>query len=167
MARVDDQHLNLPVTFRSVDDDIVPSMQFAVLDNSDLLETIFSFFEPESGLYSEKWALSPRTQQDLVNTALTCKAFVSPALNILWRSMDSIAPLFKILPTLVLVRNDYTINGAILESHIQRVDQRPIPSFIYQILASLRPRGLLPALTHLFIPPLLSSCRTGPLRILF
>ncbi|KDR85822.1 hypothetical protein GALMADRAFT_261485 [Galerina marginata CBS 339.88] len=183
MAPVDDQHPNSSVDFRSVYDDDVPSARFAVLDNFDLLEIIFSFFEPESDVSSERWALSPTTQQGLFNAALTCKAFVSPALNILWRSMDSIAPLFKILPTFMLVRNDYTVNGAILEGHLQRLDQyairirrlrfevrhnskRPIPSFIYQILARLRPRNLLPALTHLFIPSILNCSGMNPYSLI-
>ncbi|KDR85791.1 hypothetical protein GALMADRAFT_218880 [Galerina marginata CBS 339.88] len=96
--------------------------QEAVLENFDLLENIFSFFEPPSDVSSASWALSLPGRQALLNAALTCKVFVDPAMDILWRSMDSLTPLVKILPTFVMIGTEYTVNGAILDSHLRRVD---------------------------------------------
>jgi len=57
-----------------------------VLRNRDLLDSIFDFFEPHE-------------QQALLWASLTSKAFLEPALNILWREMTEPWPLFRLLPT--------------------------------------------------------------------
>ncbi|KAG6907575.1 hypothetical protein DXG01_008371 [Tephrocybe rancida] len=93
-----------------------------------------------------------RTTQ-LYYIALTCKAFVDPALDQLWRSMDSILPLIRILPMLELVADIYmlTRNPEIherkrLEIYAQRIQfvtltgpQPVIAPFTLMQLMSLLP----------------------------
>jgi len=57
-----------------------------VLRNRDLLDIIFEFLQ----------YVKPR---ELLWASLTSKAFLEPALNILWRRMIDIWPLFRLLPT--------------------------------------------------------------------
>ncbi|KAG2012255.1 hypothetical protein CC2G_012287 [Coprinopsis cinerea AmutBmut pab1-1] len=42
---------------------------------------------------------------DLLSLALVCKAFEEPALNLIWRSINSIGPLLEMVPTVHVVRN--------------------------------------------------------------
>lgn len=55
----------------------------------------------------------PTDRKTLLSAALACKAFSSPALDVLWRNMDSAIPLLKILPIIevgyVLVRCRLTL----------------------------------------------------------
>lgn len=39
-----------------------------------------------------------RSRQNLLWVALTCKAFLEPALDRLWKQLDSLFPLLKVLP---------------------------------------------------------------------
>jgi len=57
-----------------------------VLGNRDLLDIIFDFF----------W---PHEHDVLLAASLTCKAFLEPALNAIWRKMQNIKPLCCLLPT--------------------------------------------------------------------
>jgi len=67
--------------------------------NPDILEEICEYLAIEDDFtHSVDVSLSRR---DLLSVALTCKAFVEPALNRLWRSLDSLFPLLKILPAFV------------------------------------------------------------------
>lgn len=46
-------------------------------------------------------------RKGLLNIALTCKAFLEPALDTLWESLDSLLPLLKLLPLFTLVNEQY------------------------------------------------------------
>ena len=74
-----------------------------VLKNPDLLQIIFEFFdlcnlECIMSIHSS-W-IQRRTRQSLLWAALTSKAFLEPAMNALWYEMDSILPLYLVLPAL-------------------------------------------------------------------
>lgn len=55
--------------------------------------------EPELA-WALPFAVDHTKRRTLVNAARTCKRFSSPALDALWRAMDSIIPLLSILPCL-------------------------------------------------------------------
>lgn len=59
--------------------------QSLVLDNPDLLEYIFS---------------NHIRRRDLLSAGLTSKTFWEPAVTQLWHNMESIWPLFRVLPVL-------------------------------------------------------------------
>ena len=62
--------------------------------NEDILHLIFENFDLQPG--------SPtiaQTRKDLLLAAKTCKAFVEPALNSLWRVLPSLLPLLLLLPS--------------------------------------------------------------------
>ena len=70
-----------------------------VLVNVDILEHIFSFFDP--GFFDDVWDIDRTTRKYLLFAALTCKPFFEPATNLLWKIMESIIPFFKVLPEFV------------------------------------------------------------------
>jgi len=50
---------------------------------------------------SHDYSLAQRkTRQSLLWAALTSKAFLEPAMNVLWREMETITPLYLVLPAL-------------------------------------------------------------------
>ena len=75
--------------------------------NEDILHLIFEHFDLQPG--------SPtivQTRKDLLSAAKTCKAFVEPALNSLWRVLPSLLPLLLLLPS-AEVRKDHYVSPAI------------------------------------------------------
>ncbi|TFK73117.1 hypothetical protein BDN72DRAFT_956736 [Pluteus cervinus] len=58
------------------------------------------------------------TRNNFLRTALTCHTFLEPSLDILWRSMHSIAPLLKLLSSRGFQERDgeYILSGLTLES---------------------------------------------------
>jgi hypothetical protein len=64
--------------------------------NPDILDEICENLhdEPEEGGEATR-----TSKQNLLWAALTCKAFLEPALDRLWRTLDSLFPLLKILPS--------------------------------------------------------------------
>lgn len=73
--------------------------RFDVLFNSDILSLIFAHFD----LVEDPMVY----RKSLYWAALTCKAFTEPALDVLWRSMNSLIPLLKLLPKLFLIEDEY------------------------------------------------------------
>ena len=67
-----------------------------VLSNEDLLGIMFSYIQTYD-----------KPCQELLNLALTCKTFYELALNALWKTLPSLLPLFKVLPSLILVNETY------------------------------------------------------------
>jgi hypothetical protein len=67
------------------------------LKNGDILSLIFQHFDlqPEPG---SQTAVA-QSRKDLFSAAKTCKAFVEPALDSLWRVLPSILPLLLLLPS--------------------------------------------------------------------
>lgn len=70
-----------------------------MLVNVDILERIFSFFDP--AFFDDIWDIDRKTKKYLLSAALTCKSFFEPATNLLWKTMESMIPFFKILPEFV------------------------------------------------------------------
>ena len=48
---------------------------------------------------------SPGGRRSLSRLARTCRAISEPALNILWRELDSIAPIIGLFPSQILKKN--------------------------------------------------------------
>ena len=63
--------------------------------NPDILDEICEYLHEQDG--SSELALS--SKQNLLWAGLTCKAFLEPAMDRLWSSLDSLFPLLKILPS--------------------------------------------------------------------
>ncbi|KAF9525962.1 hypothetical protein CPB83DRAFT_858698 [Crepidotus variabilis] len=93
-----------------------------VLANSDLLSICFSYFDPDA-FFKDIWEIGTTTRRRLLATALTCKAFFDPAMGLLWRMMESIIPVLKILPTFAKMNDTYTINGPVTPSQLHRLRQ--------------------------------------------
>lgn len=75
-----------------------------VLWNSDILSHVFEYLGMDDGSPSEEEGTG---RKHLYWAALTCKTFVDPALDVLWRSMRSLMPLIQILRPLELVGEFY------------------------------------------------------------
>ncbi|KAJ7075509.1 hypothetical protein B0H15DRAFT_866731 [Mycena belliarum] len=52
----------------------------------------------------------------LLSAALACSDFCSPALDALWRTIDNLTPLLKLLPAVKLVEGVYTLSGLVRAS---------------------------------------------------
>lgn len=64
--------------------------------NPDILDEICEHLHDEE---FEDGELTQTSKQNLLWAGLTCKAFLEPALDRLWRSFDSLFPLLRILPS--------------------------------------------------------------------
>ena len=76
-----------------------------MLVNVDILERIFSFFDP--AFFDDTWDIDRKTRKYLLSAALTYKPFFEPAMNLLWKTMESIIPFLKILPEFVKAEDIY------------------------------------------------------------
>lgn len=79
------------------------SAQESVLFSDDLISEIFEYLtiDPrfvQSGFDPENYKKLRETRGHLLGVALVCRSFREPALDLLWRSMESIIPLLKLLP---------------------------------------------------------------------
>jgi hypothetical protein len=72
--------------------------------NPDILDEICEYLRDEQDGSSE---LTKPSKQNLLWAGLTCKAFLEPALDRLWRSLESLFPLLKILPSFTLSDETY------------------------------------------------------------
>ncbi|TFK87401.1 hypothetical protein K466DRAFT_113048 [Polyporus arcularius HHB13444] len=72
----------------------------------EILEAIFEVFSPgrvqqhDFALHSEAGVQRRLAQRTLARAARVCRAFEDPALNVLWRVVDDIVDLLRILPAL-------------------------------------------------------------------
>ena len=73
---------------------VIPGQTPEALKNQDILSLIFQHFDLQPG--SQTVA---QTRKDLFSAARTCKAFVEPALDSLWRVLPSLLPLLLLLPS--------------------------------------------------------------------
>jgi hypothetical protein len=74
-----------------------------VLGNPDLLERIFEHLDQAANvvLPSHRYGYFPQIKKrDLFSVSLTSRTFSTPAIRVLWRHMDTLWPLFQLLPTL-------------------------------------------------------------------
>lgn len=82
----------------------LPHSGLGVLDNEDILERIFEHFIVESR--STTGPILGYTRA-LLWGGITCKAFLNPAMNVLWYSMNSMIPLLKLLEPFHLNNGTY------------------------------------------------------------
>ncbi|KDR77258.1 hypothetical protein GALMADRAFT_437594 [Galerina marginata CBS 339.88] len=90
---------------------IMVSAQSQVLEDPNLLELIFLSFGIHttgfvSGIASGRQIPAPDSQH-LLWASLACKNFFNPAMDVLWKVMDSWLPLLQLLPTLKKSQNLY------------------------------------------------------------
>lgn len=81
---------------------LLPRCDKGVLDNQDLLRRIFEHMPAESRPFDDQ---SDRVH--LMWASQTCRSFLDPALDMLWRSMSSLIPLLKLLPAFQLTHDTY------------------------------------------------------------
>ncbi|KAM5544956.1 hypothetical protein V8D89_001067, partial [Ganoderma adspersum] len=85
----------------------------------DILATIFDHLSPGRE-YKVKDDLRDSCRKALASSAVTCTTLSHHALNALWRELDSVHPLLKILPSFKRVDHQYRLCGAILPEHWSR-----------------------------------------------
>jgi hypothetical protein len=73
------------------------------LSDASAAHRCFSIAELTSRIVNIENSLFP---SDLLPMALTCKAFLEPALNSMWRTMETMTPLLRLFP-----RNAVEWNG--------------------------------------------------------
>ena len=122
--------------------------------NEDILHLIFEHFELQPG--SQTIA---QTRKDLLSAAKTCKAFVEPALNSLWRVLPSLLPLLLLLPS-AEVRNNHYVSprpSLYLSRHstyfIKFVDRLPLKNWERFDIHAPRVRSLYLEPLHMIISP--------------
>ena len=116
---------------------------------------IFEHFDLQPG--------SPTISQirkDLLSAAKTCKAFVEPALNSLWRVLPSLLPLFLLLPSAEVRNNHYVsprpslhISRRHLTYFIKFVDRLPLSNWERFDIHAPRVRSLYMERLHVDISP--------------
>ncbi|KAF8179869.1 hypothetical protein BJ912DRAFT_982041 [Pholiota molesta] len=133
--------------------------------NPDILDEICEYLSYDCDADSDDISLSRRT---LLRLALTSKAFLEPALDRLWRALDSLFPLLKILPAFGQSDGTYVLRGTIspddwarFEWYARRIrkfsytrdpDSLDIAMHVYFRLAQLRSTPILPSIRHLHCP---------------
>jgi len=70
-----------------------------VLGNPDLLERIFEHLDQASDIVLPS-DFRQIQKKDLLSLSLTSRTFSTPAIRVLWRRMETLRPLFLLLPTL-------------------------------------------------------------------
>ncbi|TFK31194.1 hypothetical protein BDQ12DRAFT_246870 [Crucibulum laeve] len=140
--------------------------QSQVLQLQEALELIFEHLGPFSNTDSANRTLS---RQYLLWAVQTCRTWSEPALNVLWRELDSLYPLLLLIPSLKLVKGTYVLDGPIEDNDILRfdsyacrvrylsfrlpVDVNPVAPHVYLVLQKLhRSAPLLPGLLKVHFP---------------
>lgn len=80
-----------------------PSAPSEIFEIQDILGVILEHFKHDQSLEA--------TRKNLRLAALTSKAFLEPAMNSLWSSLDSLMPLLNLLPSFVPIKNVYVAKG--------------------------------------------------------
>ena len=88
--------------------------------NPDILNEICEYLHDEE---DDSSGLAHTGKQNLLWAGLTCKAFLEPALDRLWRSLDSLFPLLRILPSFTQSDGTYVsfFFGFFILSHYRKV----------------------------------------------
>ncbi|KAF9525957.1 hypothetical protein CPB83DRAFT_885245 [Crepidotus variabilis] len=145
----------------------------AVLGNCDLLEYIFNFLQTDFQYEKLDFEDSDTetNRSTLRNAAVTCRGFCEPALNTLWRVIDTFEPLLRLLPGYDSDKNS-VINAIEPEDfkifdqyarriqHFRALDSSPnLKAFdwIYMILPLYRPTPIIPRLKSVYIESTNSS----------
>lgn len=70
----------------------------------------------------------PRAKsQDLLHAALTSKEFLNPAMNVLWRSLASLLPILRLIPSFEIIANERDAN----RPYYVRDDALPLPDSVF------------------------------------
>ncbi|KAH6901967.1 hypothetical protein BKA70DRAFT_1157564 [Coprinopsis sp. MPI-PUGE-AT-0042] len=113
-----------------------------VLSNEDLLDIIFGYIHGDN-------TPNGKPMHQLLHLALACKTFHEPALNTLWHTLPALFPLFKVLPSLTLVDQVYSLESVVTDDawarmysygkRIRGVAIAPggnsLSKFVYQLVA--------------------------------
>ncbi|KAK7442055.1 hypothetical protein VKT23_016330 [Stygiomarasmius scandens] len=87
----------------------------------EILAQVFEHLSPDSNS-PEFFRAKPPWKKDLISCALSCKMFAPSALSLVWRRMDTIFPLFKLLPGFQLVDSHYVLTDLLTEADLVRFD---------------------------------------------
>ena len=79
--------------------------------NQNILGVILKHFEHDNCLEA--------TRKNLCFAALTSKAFLEPAMNSLWSSLDSLMPLLNLLPSFAPTNNVYVSQSFEVIHHLR------------------------------------------------
>ncbi|KAJ6517707.1 hypothetical protein DFH09DRAFT_1373595 [Mycena vulgaris] len=101
---------------------LAPSPQNQCLRNSDLLEEILRHMRMPDSSSSPSSDLR-RFRRSLYAVARTCKSFSSSAVKILWRRLDNLFPLLRVLPSFELNGGVYNLGGIITDSEWAAFDR--------------------------------------------
>lgn len=109
-----------PVEEKSAtEDDVVQqpiSQMKDALENADILERIFEYFQDKIVIDTQyEGDVLPSTRHNLLSASLTSKTFFEPAMNVLWRHMMSLSPIFKLIPTLVTSPNGGYVRHCVID----------------------------------------------------
>ncbi len=87
-----------------------------VLGNPDLLVRIFEHLDQAANVVlPSRYGHFPRIEKrDLFSVSLTSRTFSTPAIRVLWRHMDTLWPLFLLLPIQMQEAGNY-VSAAIVE----------------------------------------------------
>lgn len=137
----------------------------SAMENQDILGEIFNIISCD---LEEPGNVAWQTRKTLFSAARTCRIFLDPALDALWRVLPSVFPLLRVLNSFQLVNNQYilpdvkTEEWSTLERYTRRVRvirlentyfHRNVSPLVYFRLNQLRGSSLFPALRELCIPP--------------
>ncbi|EAU81202.1 hypothetical protein CC1G_11284 [Coprinopsis cinerea okayama7 len=127
------------------------------------------FDEMEREIPEELWM----SRRNLANLARTCKAYLEPALDRLWRALNTLYPLFNVLPAFHKAAGTHVLRGTPTPAEWARFDwyARRVKRFcytrdpahldiamhVYFRMAQLRSTPLLPCLRHLYCPNISQS----------
>ncbi|KAF9560091.1 hypothetical protein CPC08DRAFT_492180 [Agrocybe pediades] len=147
------------------------SAQLRVLRTAELLDLVMSAMDTMDSFWHSP--IGRPTSQHLVWAALTCKRFYDPAMNALWKVMDSWEPIMNLIDVVKKSEKPgeknagtYITTGLISERNLERMDsyvQRirhflvddynlaNVSPHIYMCLSELRHLRLFPALRALTI----------------
>ncbi|KDR68508.1 hypothetical protein GALMADRAFT_272453 [Galerina marginata CBS 339.88] len=129
--------------------DLSDSVQKMALQNSYILNEIFSYLKPDRSTEDLH-----EIKKQLGWAALTCRAFVEPAGDAQWSLLTSPRPLFRCFQQLALVGESYDIRGTISEQDLStfsrlarkvkilvycpHVEQQPLSGHAFLRVANLR-----------------------------
>ncbi|KIM45703.1 hypothetical protein M413DRAFT_24845 [Hebeloma cylindrosporum] len=152
------------------------SAQERAMENQDILGEIFNVISFDLDTPGND---PSQTRKDLFYAACTCRAFLDPAVNALWRVLPSLYPLLKLLPSFQLVNSQYILpdvnpeEWGLLEDYARRVRiieytslRWSVSPLVYFRLNQLRRSSLFPALKMLRFPPNVSVDMFSPFSML-
>ncbi|TFK22435.1 hypothetical protein FA15DRAFT_671560 [Coprinopsis marcescibilis] len=137
--------------------------------NPDILAYICEYLSYDQDFDSVEQYELEASRRNLAALALTCRAYLEPALDCRWRALDNLYPLFRILPAFVATPSKtHVLRGTISPEEWARFDwyarrvkrfcysrdpnRLDIAMHVYFRIAQLRSTPLLPSLRHLHCP---------------